>query len=131
MAPCPYIILELGVGGMQSNDSDWYTFRREEDALRIDGVLIYNAFAGINQGARGYGVVRIVLPEYVIPLFEDGEVHVSVDLNSFAGTGTSTLTEPVFYDFSRLTITEAPEPSTVWMFIIGATLFLRKRTLRM
>jgi hypothetical protein len=66
-----------------------------------------------------------------IPEFEDGEVHVSVDLNTFAGFGPSTLTELVFYDFSRLTITEAPEKSTVWMLIIGAHVIFAEKTLRM
>ena len=114
---------------MQTNDNDWNTARREEDALRIDGVLLYNAFAGINQGPRGYGIVRIALPVVYLPeLFEDGELQVSIDLNSFAGTGRSDLAEPVFYDFSRLTLTEIPEPSTVWLLLAGATVFMRRKS---
>jgi hypothetical protein len=127
------VVLELGIGGMQTNDNNWNTTRREEDALRIDGVLLYNAFAGVNQGPRGYGIVSIVLPWYIwsvkdygLGLFNDGEVSVSIDLNSFAGTGTSNLAEPVFYDFSRLTITEVPEPSTALLLLTGAAVFLRR-----
>ena len=114
---------------MQTNDNDWNTTRREEDALRIDGVLLYNAFAGVNQGPRGYGIITIPLPvSYFLNLFEDGELHVSIDLNSFAGTGTSGLAEPVFYDFSRLTLTEVPEPSTFLLLPVGAAvLMVRKR----
>ena len=113
-------ILELGIGGMQSNDNNWNTARREEDALRIDGVLLYNVLAGIDQGPRGYGMVRIVLPAYFVSaLFEDGQLHVSIDLNSFAGTGNSALAELVFYDFSRLTISEIPEPSTALLLLSG------------
>jgi hypothetical protein len=110
---------------MQTNDNNWNTARREEDALRIDGVLLYNAFAGIDQGPRGYGILKIALPVFYLPeLFEDGQLEVSIDLNSFAGTGRSNLAEPVFYDFSRLTLTEIPEPSTVFLVLAGAVVFL-------
>ena len=118
-------VLELGIGAMQTNDNDFWTARREEDALRVDGLLLYNSFAGVDQGPRGYGIVRIVLPAMDVPeWFEDGELQVSIDLNSFGGTGPSNRVEPVFYDFSRLTLTEIPEPSTAFLLLAGATLFL-------
>ena len=123
-------ILELGIGGMQSNDNNWNTTGRGEDALRIDGVLLYNVFAGIDQGPRGYEIVRIALPFYLQDLFEDGELHVSVDLNSFAGTGPSTFAEPVFYDFSRLTLYEIPEPSTTLLLLSGAGVFVSVRLIK-
>jgi hypothetical protein len=91
-------------------------------------LLLYNWFAGIDQGARGYGIVRLILPVVFVPeLFEDGELRVSIDLNSYAGTGTSTFTEPVFYDFSRLTLTEIPEPSTALLLVAGSAVFLRRK----
>jgi hypothetical protein len=123
-----WAVLELGIGGMQSNDNDPNTFGLGEDALRIDGDLVLEAFAGIDQGATGYGVIRVVLPPAFLPLFADGEVHVFIDLNSNAGAGTLPRTEPVFYDFSRLTISEIPEPSTILLVPAGlVALRLRKR----
>jgi hypothetical protein len=121
-------VLEIGIGGMQTNDNDWHTTGSAEDALRIDGLLLYNSFAGVDQGPRGYGVITIELPVQSVPeLFEDGELRVSIDLNSFAGTGRSDRTEPVFYDFSRLTLVEVPEPSTMFSLAGGATLLLGRR----
>ena len=123
-------LLELGIGGLQSNDSDPNTSGLGEDALRIDGLLIPEAFAGVDQGAVGYGILTIQVPGFVLPEFHDGAVRVSIDLNSNSGFGPSTRTEPVFYDFSRITITEVPEPSTAWLIVTGGFVLLRRKLFR-
>lgn len=120
-------VLELGIGGLQSNDSDPNTSTVGEDALRIDGVLIPEAFVGIDQTPLGYGILTVHLPGFILPEFHDGQVRVSIDLNSNAGLSTSTRVEPVFYDFSRLTITEIPEPSTAWLIVAGGFLLLGRK----
>ena len=116
------VVLELGIGGLEGNDIDPNTSLLGEDALRLDGILVAEAFAGVNQGPLGYDILKIVLPSSVLPQFADGSVSVAIDLNSNAGLGLSTRVEPVFYDFSRLTITQIPEPQTAWLLAVGAAL---------
>jgi hypothetical protein len=115
-----HAVLELGIGGMESNDSNPATSGIGEDALRIDGVLVPNAFAGVDQGSLGYDILTIVLPQFVLSAFNDGAVTVQIDLNSNAGFGPSSRIEPIFYDFSRLTLTQVPEPSSAWLIAAGA-----------
>jgi hypothetical protein len=121
-------IVEFGLGGMQSNDSNPATSGIGEDALRVDGVLVPEAFAGVDQGPFGYGIVQIALPSSVLALLGDGQVSLFIDLNGNAGLGPSSRAEPVYYDFSRLTITAIPEPRTIALVALGlVALLLRKR----
>ena len=48
-------VLELGIGGMESNDTDPLTSLLGEDALFVNGTLVTGAFAGVNQAPREYG----------------------------------------------------------------------------
>lgn len=121
-------VLELGIGGMQSNDSNPSTVTLGEDALRIDGILVAEAFAGVDQGPTGYGILRIHLPAALMALLLDGQAAVEVDLNSNAGFGPANRVEPVFYDFSRLTVSQVPEPSTTAvLLVLGAAAWLRRK----
>ncbi len=114
-------VLELGIAGMESNDNNPATSLFGEDALRIDGILVPEAFAGVDQGPTGYNILRINLPVFVLPQLTDGSVSVLIDLNSNAGLGRPDRVEPVFYDFSRLSMTNVPEPSSMVLLTIGAT----------
>jgi hypothetical protein len=127
-------VLELGIGGLQSNDTDPDTFTLGEDALFVNGLWITEAFAGVNQGSREYGILTIPLPGHALAFLSGGEARVFIDLNSNAGVGPSSRTEPVFYDYSKLTITTVsedqlvPEPTSVSLLAVGAAMLLfRKR----
>jgi hypothetical protein len=128
-------VLELGIGGLQSNDTDPETFSLGEDALFFNGWWVPEAFAGVNQSARGYGILSINLPiVYAFMLNLDTTATFTVDLNSNAGGGPSSRVEPVFYDYSRLIVTTMPEsewfvPEPASMLLLGggmAVLLLRK-----
>ena len=45
-------VLELGIGGMESNDTNPLTSLLGEDALFFNGTLVTDAFAGVNQAPR-------------------------------------------------------------------------------
>jgi hypothetical protein len=116
-------VLEIGIGGLQTNDNDPATSTIGEDALRLDGVLIPEAFAGVDQGPTGYGILRIDLPTALLAQLNDGQVSVLLDLNSNAGFGPSTRAEPVFYDFSRISLQVVPEPSSALLLLGGVAVF--------
>ena len=93
-----------------------------------------DAFAGVNQAPREYGILSISLPASVLGSFATGNAAVLIDLNSNAGLGLSSMAEPVFYDFSQLTLEyttpAVPEPASMWLALAGLGAFFTHRRIR-
>ena len=82
-------VLELGIGGMESNDTDPLTSLLGEDALFVNGALVTEAFAGVNQGPREDGILSISLPASVLGSFADRERHTADRPEQQRGPGPS------------------------------------------
>ena len=124
---------ELGIGGMESNDTDPLTSLLGEDALFVNGTLVPEAFAGVNQGPREYGILSISLPASVLGSLASGNAALLIDLNSNAGLGLPSRVEPVFYDFSQLTLEytpAVPEPASTWLALAGLGALYAHRRMR-
>ncbi len=89
--------------GIQTNDTNPATSSFGEDGLKLDGVLVPEFFAGVEQGGTGIGTVSQVLASSFFSSLADGNAIFTILMNSKAGTSTPN-GEPVAFDFFELTI---------------------------
>ncbi len=109
--------------GIQSNDTDPNTLLSGEDGLTLDGVLVPEFFAGVDQGQSGVGTISQVLDSSFFASLADGTATFAILMNSLAGTGTP-FGEPVAFDFFELTIdgtpvSAVPVPAALPLFATG------------
>jgi len=107
------VTLEFGIGGMGSNDNNPATKGGTEDGLFVDGILVPDAFEPVPPSDSTYTIETVNLPSSLFGQFLDGAAVLRIDFNSSGGTNPPGSGEPIYLDYSKITITCTPAPSVV------------------